>query len=388
MRVVMVGDFPRRANEIEGGVEAVTSYLAGALRSFPDIEIMGVTLDRWGGGSRVEDHNGLAIYFVPVSKRPSRISNWQNVREMSRVISSLKPDLVHAHIANQYASAARATAKPWVLTAHGIRHLEMALRPGLLNRYREWTVKREEFELMEAATHLISISPFITETFSGRLTADVTHIDNPVSEAFFGAPRQPRDGTVLYVGRLIPRKDIFTLLRSIKRVREQVPGCRLRLAGDGISGLEPGSYRDQLAGFVRENKLEGCVDFLGQLDDDELRSEYSTCELMVVSSVLETAPMVILQAMAAGVPVVSTDVGGIRYLVEEGRSGYLVPPEDPEAMANKVVEILEDSDARDAMGARALAIANDRLRASEVAARTREVYFRAAVHDNEQRMTS
>jgi L-malate glycosyltransferase len=377
MRVVMVGDFPQKADAIEGGVQAVTMYLAAALAHLPDIRLDAVTLDLSGGGARTISQRGIAVHFVPLSRRPSRLSNAQNVARLSARIRELEPDVVHAHIANQYAAAARSSGLPWVLTAHGVRHLEMALRRGLLNRYREWTIRREEFALIRAARHLISISPFITDVFAGDIRGRVTDIDNPVDEIFFNARRRPVHGRVLYVGRLIPRKDIKTLLQAFSIAHIAVPGCELRLAGEGIIGLEPGSYRGELADLIRTLRIEGSVRFLGQLDEESLVREYEACSLMVVSSVLETAPMVILQAMAAGVPVVSTDVGGIRYLVEDGKSGFLVPPRDVAALGARLADVLQNPELAVSMSRRARQIADSRLRAEDIARRTMEVYMQA-----------
>lgn len=377
MHVVMMGDFPRKADEIEGGVQAVTSYLAAALAKLPDIQLQAVTLDHWGGDARTEMQRGIPVHFLPLSRRPSRLSNAQNVSRLCTRLRELGPDLVHAHIANQYAAAAHRSGLPWVLTAHGVRHLEMELRPGLLNRYREWTIRREEFSLMRAARQLVSISPFITDVFADDVRARVTQIDNPVDEIFFNVRRRPTAGRVLYVGRLIPRKDIKTLLRAFALAHGAVPYAELRLAGEGITGLEPTGYRGELAELIRALRIADTVRFLGQLSDESLVREYETCSLMVVSSVLETAPMVILQAMAAGVPVVSTDVGGIRYLVEDGRSGYLVPPGDAAALGARLADVVRDAALADAMGRRAREIAESRLRADDIARKTREVYMQA-----------
>ncbi len=377
MRVVVVGDFPRKADEIEGGVQAVTTYLVAELRRLPDVNVEAVALDSWGGPPRTEVQRGVPVHFVPISRWPSRLSNWQNARRLAARIRELEPDIVHAHIANQFAAAARRCGVPWVLTAHGVRHREMALRTGLLNRIRGWVVRREEFSLMRAARHLISISPFITDVFSGELTADVVHIDNPVDEAFFEARRSPEAGRILYVGRLIPRKDIKTLLHAFADARDACPGLRLRLAGEGISGLEPSGYPAELMRIIAERDLAQSVEFLGQLDDSALIGEYEKCSLMVVSSVLETAPMVILQAMAAGVPVVSTDVGGIRYLIQDGESGFLVPARDHAALASRMTSIVSDAGLARNMGERSREIAAQRFRAPDIAARTRDVYCKA-----------
>ncbi len=379
MRVVMVGDFPRKKDEIGGGVEAVTTYLAAALQSLPDIELQAVTLDRWGGTTRSEYQGALRVHFVPLSTLPSRMSNRQNVQRLCAAIKACAPDLVHAHIANQYASAAAKTGLPWVLTAHGVRHLEMGLRPGLLNRYREWTTTREEFRLMRAATNQISISPFINEVFKGHMRGKAVLIDNPVDEAFFAVEPQPEPGRILYVGRLIPRKDVLTLLKAFASVRERYPGAQLRLAGEGISGLEPSGYPAVLKRFIDDADLQQSVVFLGQLSDEELRGEYAKCTVMAVSSVLETAPMVILQAMAASVPVVSTDTGGIRHLVEHGTSGAVVPVANVERFADELVRILSNRTLAAAMGTRAKAIAETRFRAADVALKTRAVYRTALV---------
>lgn len=378
MRVVMVGDFPRKVDEMGGGVEAVTTYLANALQEFPDISLDAVTLDRWGGAARTEQQRSVAVHFVPLSHRPSRLSNWQNVNRLASVIKSLQPDVVHAHIANQYATAAMKCDLPWVLTAHGVRHLEMALRPGILNRYREWTTSREEFRLMAAARHLISISPFINDVFKDQITADCSLIDNPVDAAFFNVEPAPVHGQILYVGRLIPRKDLLTLFRAFAEVHKKHPHCTLRLAGEGISGREPTGYPLELANFIEANGIKEAVTFLGQLNDEALINEYANCQVMAVSSILETAPMVILQAMAASVPVVSTDAGGIRYLIDNENSGYVVPIGDAEQLAEKLEAVVADRELSARMAQRSKAIAEERFRASGIAAKTREIYIQAA----------
>lgn len=377
MRVVMVGDFPRKVDEMGGGVEAVTTYLANALQEFGDISLQAVTLDRWGGEARVEQQRSVPVHFVPLSRRPSRLSNWQNTARLAEVIRRLKPDVVHAHIANQYATAAMKSGVPWVLTAHGVRHLEMALRPGAINRYREWTIKREEFRLMRAATHLISISPFINSVFEGEISANVSLIDNPVDEIFFDVKPTPVAGQILYVGRLIPRKDLLTLFKAFAVVHKKHPHCRLRLAGEGVSGLEPSGYPLELMQFIDANGIKEAVTFLGQLNDSELLTEYANCQLMAVSSIVETAPMVILQAMAASVPVVSTDAGGISGLVEEGKSGYVVPVGAADLLAEKLAIVIGDIEISSQMARNAKIIAEDRFRASHIARRTRDIYVRA-----------
>ena len=114
MRIVMVGDFPSKVDEITGGVQAVTTYLANALQAMPDVDVEAVTLAAPGEPARTVVQRSVPVHFVPISQRPSRLSNRENARRMCDAIRRLAPDLVHAHIANQYAEAARMTGLPWV----------------------------------------------------------------------------------------------------------------------------------------------------------------------------------------------------------------------------------------------------------------------------------
>jgi glycosyltransferase involved in cell wall biosynthesis len=90
---------------------------------------------------------------------------------------------------------------------------------------------------------------------------------------------------------------------------------------------------------------------LGNLDDDALLEEYATCSALVLSSKVETAPMAIMQAMAAGKAVVSTNAGGARYLVQEGKTGFIVPVEDCGALARALLRLLMTKAGRSVWGA-------------------------------------
>jgi glycosyltransferase involved in cell wall biosynthesis len=260
------------------------------------------------------------------------------------------------------------------------------------------------------APHLISINPHVGHIFGDYIKNKLYTIENPVAEGFFqigenggsgqlyhrhngknghgrnghGQNEQSQAATdgegnnvvrpILYVGRLNPRKDILTLLHAFAQVHSQRPDAKLWLAGDGTSGGEPTPYYLELRRFVAENALNGAVRFLGTLDDPALLQAYAKCALVVLSSKVETAPMAIAQAMAAGKPVVSTDAGGARYMVEDGATGFVVPVADHDALANALLRVLEDETIAARMGRLAHERAARRFRAASVAEQTREVY--------------
>jgi glycosyltransferase involved in cell wall biosynthesis len=374
MHVVLVGDYPQAPDRIGGGVEAVMLYLSQALQRYPDLKLSVVTLAAAGSNRRSAKHGEVAVHYVPASRLPSRLSVIKNIQNMRNEIVRLQPDLVHAHGTGEYAFAAAESRAPWILTLHGMRHQEIALRSGWVNRYRAWLVEKDERAIVGRAKHVISISPHVQAVFGDRIVNQLYTIENPIAEAFFQLPDRRKRGKILYVGRLNPRKDIMTLLRAFVRVKEQMDDATLWLAGDGNIGGVPSPYYLNIRRFAVEAGLNGSVKFLGNLDDAALREEYADCSTLVLSSKVETAPMAIMQAMAAGKPVVSTNAGGARYLVKEGETGFVVPIEDSEALASALLRVLEDETAAEAMGRCAKEEAQQRFRATVVAEQTRAIY--------------
>lgn len=377
MRVVMAGDYPPDPNQISGGVQAVVCYLTQALQDYPDIELELVTLGKRGTPRQTVRHDQVTVHYLPSARWPSYLSTLANIRQLRLEMKRLAPDLIHAQVAGEYAAAAAGTGLPWVLTLHGIRFLEVDLWPDFKSRfYRGWFIKQEERWAVRRAKHVISISPFIQSTFNGQIRGRVYDIENPIDNAFFNVVPHRKPGQLLFIGRLIPRKGVHTLLQAFAQLHQQMPQARLRIAGGSNFSNEPGHYPHQLKQFIAENGLQNAVIFLGELDKTALLKEYAHCSALVLSSVVETAPMVIMEAMAAGQPVVSTDVGGARYLVEHGQSGLIVPTDNPLALGEALYQVLSDEATLETMGHRAREIARQRFHAQVVAARTREIYCR------------
>lgn len=134
-------------------------------------------------------------------------------------------------------------------------------------------------------------------------------------------------GYLLFVGRLRIRKGVEVLLEALQ------PGMRLLIAGDG-------EHRAALESKAAELRLESQVRFLGRCDAARVRGLLKGAAALVVPSTYEGMPLVVLEAMEAGVPVVASRVSGIPEVVEDGRTGWLVPPEDPRALAAALTEVL------------------------------------------------
>jgi len=163
---------------------------------------------------------------------------------------------------------------------------------------------------------------------------------------FFPDPRAGKIAdSVLYVGRLARRKGLDFLLSSAALAAERIPGLKLFLAGQGPAEKE-------LRHDAMELGIERHVCFLGFVPDAELNAWYNRCTVVVVPSAFEGFGMTALEAMAAGAPVIATDVDGLRSLIQDGETGILVPYGDRAGLAKTIAELLLNPELRASLGRR------------------------------------
>ena len=171
---------------------------------------------------------------------------------------------------------------------------------------------------------------------------------------------------VLFVGVLIDRKDPMSLLRAWAACRRP-PGATLRFAGDG-------PLRPDLEALIHAEGLQGSVELLGWLDPQEVAAQLDRADVLALPSHFEGQPLALLEGMARGLALVSTQVGGIPDLIEDGVSGRLVPPGDTPALTAALDEVLNDPDARQRLGQAAYARAQARYDIRRTADRLHDLY--------------
>ncbi|HBB31981.1 MAG TPA: colanic acid biosynthesis glycosyltransferase WcaL [Cyanobacteria bacterium UBA8803] len=148
---------------------------------------------------------------------------------------------------------------------------------------------------------------------------------------------------LLYVGRLAVVKGLPILLESLATLKRSHPDLVLTVVGDGPD-------RNELEQMTERLGLSGNVKFVGYQSQTEVRNYLQKTDVFVMSSFAEGVPVVLMEAMAAGVPVVATQIAGVSELVEDGVSGYLIPPGDPVSLAERIEKLLTDRQLRFHLG--------------------------------------
>ncbi|MCP9933389.1 glycosyltransferase family 4 protein [Cyanobium sp. Candia 9D4] len=160
--------------------------------------------------------------------------------------------------------------------------------------------------------------------------------EDPAALAVLDGAREPH--TVLCVARQYPRKRVADLITAFAAVHQRLPTARLVVIGDGP---EHGALRE----LVERLELGAVVQLLGALPDDgAVRDWYRRSAVFCLPSIQEGFGIVFLEAMASGLPVVSTTATAIPEVVPHGRAGLLVPPRDPAALAEALLKLLTDSE--------------------------------------------
>ncbi len=161
--------------------------------------------------------------------------------------------------------------------------------------------------------------------------------------------RDPCEQMILFVGRIEQIKGIDVLLRALGSLFSRRPELRgqvrLVVVGGALDPSDDASESEkihELRRLVHEHRMEPNVAFTGSLDQPTLALYYAAADVCAVPSLTESFGLVALEAMACGTPVVGTRVGGLQTLIEDGRSGLLVPAGDAEALAGAIARVLGD----------------------------------------------
>ena len=280
----------------------------------------------------------------------------RNLKKLERMVREEGFDIIHSHGARgnmMAAFLARRTGLPTVSTVHSDYRLDYLGRP--LSRLSYGTIntlalRRLDYRIgvSDAMVDLLISRKFDPE----RLFAIYNGLDftprTPAMdrETYFRSVGLEADESCVVAGiaaRLNPVKDIATLIRGFALAHADFPALRLLIAGDG-------EEMDNLKQLARELGVEKEVCFAGWISDTD--SFYHALDINTLTSISETFPYALTEGARAGLPTVSSQVGGVAYLIDHGANGFLFPPGDHKALAGHLLTLARDPALRKTMGQR------------------------------------
>lgn len=330
---------------VPGGVTKHIFYLDKHLRSLGhEVKILAPC----SKGEPLDEHvisvSGNVI-SVPISGSKARITLSPRIyRRVKKILQGERFDIVHIH-------EPPAPALSLVVLRHS-----KSVNVGTFHAYRDsyagYKYGKRIFEPIFAKLDgRIVVSEAVRDYISGYFPGEYVIIPNGIDLERFGTQVEPisqyadEGPNILFVGRLEKRKGFDYLLRAFPRVKEEFTGARL---------LVVGAYKkDDKAPYihwVRNKRLRG-VHFIGYVSDEELPRYYRSCDLFCAPSTgYESFGMVLLEAMASGVPIIASDIPGYRTVLTNKVEGLLVQPENEGALAQAIIRLLKEPEVRRKMG--------------------------------------
>jgi glycosyltransferase involved in cell wall biosynthesis len=370
----MVAVFPKDAHCIDGGVAGVARYLVDELCRQPDVKVTVVVPKGNVGATTCEQRENFNVYrsgkkgpwsFLPGTAYDILAGKWQ----ITSLLREINPDIVHFQGVTFLAANCE---QPNILTIHGIaeRDAMWDSRWGIL-RWPKWLLLKltEEYG-RRRVPHIVLISEYVRKFLPKKNRIRKTWlIENPVADSYFHVERAFEPGRIFCCGKIRPLKNILGMIETLALIVRQFPHAHLRIAG----APEP-AYLEACKRQAKAEGIEDKVHFLGNISIKDVQLELSKANCLVVPSFQENAPLTIAEAMAAGVPVVAAQVGGIPRMVEDAKTGLLVDPHDIKSIYEAVSRILSDEMLAQSMGHCAKEAAGKRFTASAACERTLQAY--------------
>ncbi|HQO37799.1 MAG TPA: lipopolysaccharide heptosyltransferase II [Candidatus Omnitrophota bacterium] len=350
-----------------GGVERGTVDLAGRLAAGGHKAVV-----ISNGGEMVKDlvAAGAVHYQLPVHRK-SVFCIISMIPKIARIIRKEKIDIVHARSRAPAWSAffaARRTRCVFITTCHGYykKHFfsscmgwgkRVIVPSNVIGRHmiEDFGVPRDRIRLIPRS---VAVEKF--------------KFTDP-------AKKRRKEFNVGIIGRITPIKGHLDFIKAMHKASRSIRDLKVWIVGDAPSSKE--GYKEQVKVLTRGLGLSHCTEFLGtQTDIPEIVSHLDL--LVLATTTQEAFGRVIIEAQAAGVPVVATAVGGVVDIIEDGVTGLLVPPADPRAMADAAVKIFQDRQLAGSLARAAYEKVKDRYTVDLMVRRTLEVYEEAMSHFN------
>jgi glycosyltransferase involved in cell wall biosynthesis len=325
-----------------------------------------------GGGDLIDRMSNAGARVFLLGKR--RRGDITAVTKLANLIRREHIDLLHVHNSagmfwGTLAQIASGTGVPIVRTEH------LPYFPDELPALYRWLYPR----FTRRSSKVICVSECVLRSFKEQfpaLSGTFIEIANGIRlqdyeklppRAVCRAQFKLLTGVKLIgtVGRMVPQKNHKLLIEALARIRQTVPEVHLAIIGEG-------EMRNVLAAYAADLGVSEYVSLVKETQ--KMDYFYGAIDIFCLSSDFEGMPLTLLEALASGVPVVSTEVGGIPEVIESGKTGYLVPKGSAEFLAKRILELLQDSSKAAELASNGRAMVHERFSAEKMIKATEAVY--------------
>ena len=306
------------------------------------------------------------------------------LRKIRRFLKSHRVDVIHSKqvftLGVIGARLHRTTGIPHYLTVKNPLAykeelvLPLPFVPAFINRWIQETLKPIAQYALRRASALACVSTYSkTRSLEMAPRARAEIVPNGVDTSQFYPPTDAKARgiekrfKIVTTSTLIPRNGIDILIRAFGLLMREHPHAHLTIAGEG-------PLEKELRALVKQLRIDQHVDFIGTLRHDQVPDLLRQSDLFVRPSRAEGFGVSFIEAMACGLPVVTCPSGGILDFVKEGETGRLVPPNDPEALAKAVTELMKNTTSYDHISKQALILVKERYSWESIVDRVEEIY--------------
>jgi len=345
LKVVMACD--TFAPDINGAARFAERLASGLVRHGHEVHIIAASTDSTHG-SRIEMHDGSRMMVHRM--RSHRVPQHKTLRwtqpiglssEIRKILRQVKPDALHIQshlLMGRFAiQAAKGSGLRMIATNHVMP--ENLIKYSLLPKFTHkaamritWADAGRILRKMDALTTPTRRAAELLESAAG--VTGVLAISCGIDASRFAneTPTTNKNPRFLFLGRLDDEKRIHILLQAVAKLTEH-PNVIVELVGDG-------GERENLSRLATQLGIADRVIFTGHISDRDLPAAYERCTAFVMPSIAELQSIATMEAMASGRPVIAADAMALPHLVHDGDNGYLFPPDDPAALADRLRRIL------------------------------------------------
>ena len=345
LKVVMACD--TFAPDINGAARFAERLASGLVRHGHEVHIIAASTDS-SHGSRIEMHDGSQMMVHRM--RSHRVPQHKTLRwtqplglssEIRKILRKVKPDALHIQshlLMGRFAiQAAKGSGLRMIATNHVMP--ENLIKYSLLPKFTHkaamritWADAGRILRKMDALTTPTRRAAELLESSAG--VTGVLAISCGIDASRFAneTPTTNKNPRFLFLGRLDDEKRIHILLQAVAKLTEH-PNVIVELVGDG-------GERENLSRLATDLGIADQVIFTGHISDQDLPASYERCTAFVMPSIAELQSIATMEAMASGRPVIAADAMALPHLVHDGDNGYLFPPDDADALADRLRLIL------------------------------------------------